>query len=293
MNFQHKSVLLDEIVGFLLPKPNGVYIDATVGSGGHAEKILEDSAPSGRLIGIDIDPSMLDIGKKRLSRFGSRCSLIEGNYIELREILNKFGLNEVDGIIFDLGVSTEHFSDSHRGFSIAKDGPLDMRLSPKIGINAYEIINRWTPEDLIELLYKYGEERRAKRIVKYIVEERRKKKINTTGELARLVIKAVGGRRNKTHPATKAFQALRIAVNDELNNIKTVLPVAISMLKIGGRICVISFHSLEDRLVKNIFRDLAGSRLKIITKKPIVPTREEIIVNPRARSAKLRAAERI
>lgn len=293
MNFQHKSVLLDEIVGFLSPKPDGIYVDATVGSGGHAEKILEESAPSGRLIGIDIDPLMLDISRKRLSGFSERCSLVEGNYIELQEILKGLELDEVDGIIFDFGVSTEHFLDSHRGFSITNDGPLDMRLSPTIGITAYEIVNKWKLEHLIELLYKYGEERQAKRIVKYIIEERRRNKIKTTGELAGLIIKAVGGRRGKTHPATKTFQALRIAVNDELNNIKAVLPIAVSALKIGGRICVISFHSLEDRLVKNIFRDLSGSKVKIITKKPIVPAREEIIANPRARSAKLRVVEKI
>lgn len=292
-NFQHKSVLLDEIAGFLSPKPLGIYVDATVGSGGHAERILEESAPSGRLIGIDVDPLMLDIAKKRLGRFGERCSLIEGNYIELQEILNKLGINEIDGIIFDLGVSTEHFLDSHRGFSIAKDGPLDMRLSPRIIITAGEIINRWAPNELIEILYKYGEERWAKRIVKYIVEERRRKKIDTTGELAEIIIRAVGGRRGKIHPATKTFQALRIAVNDELNNIETVMPIAVNTLKIGGRICVISFHSLEDRIIKNIFRSLAGSGLRIITKKPVVPKREEIIANPRARSAKLRVAEKM
>lgn len=292
-NFQHKSVLLDEIAGFLSPKHLGIYVDATVGGGGHAERILEESAPSGRLIGIDVDPLMLDIAKKRLGRFGERCSLIEGNYIELQEILNKLGINEIDGIIFDLGVSTEHFLDSHRGFSIAKDGPLDMRLSPRIIITAGEIINRWAPNELIEILYKYGEERWAKRIVKYIVEERRRKKIDTTGELAEIIIRAVGGRRGKIHPATKTFQALRIAVNDELNNIETVMPIAVNTLKIGGRICVISFHSLEDRIIKNIFRSLAGSGLRIITKKPVVPKREEIIANPRARSAKLRVAEKM
>lgn len=292
-NFLHKSVLADEVVDFLLPKPGGVYIDATLGSGGHAERILEKSAPSGKLIGIDLDPLMLEIAKRRLSKFHDRCFFAEGNFVELNEIINSFGFTEVDGIIFDLGVSTEHFAEASRGFSIVKDGPLDMRLSPRIRITAGEIINRWTPDRLVEILYKYGEEHRARKIVKYIAERRRKGKINTTGELAELVVSAIGGRRGKIHPATKTFQALRIAVNDELNNIKTALPQAVELLKTGGRLCVISFHSLEDRIAKNIFRNIAGSKIKIITKKPVIPTKEETLENPRARSAKIRVAERI
>lgn len=292
--FQHKPVLLDEIIGFILPKPGGIYLDATVGSGGHAERILEDASPSGRLIGIDIDPVMLEIARKRLSRFGERCLLVEANYTQLKEILHMNLINKVDGIIFDIGVSTEHFKDPKRGFSFTRNGPLDMRFSPNIRIKAEEIINRWKPLDLINILYKYGEERRAKSIVKHIIEERKRKRISTTGELAELVVRAIGAKRTgRIHPATRTFQALRIAVNDELNNLETTLPVAIDMLKHGGRICVISFHSLEDRVVKQTFRFLSGSKIQQITKKPIIPTREEIVNNPRARSAKLRVAERI
>lgn len=290
----HKPVLLDEIMGFILPKPNGVYLDATVGSGGHAERVLEESSPSGRLIGIDIDPAMLGIAKGRLEKFGGRCLLAEANYTLLKEILHSNGINEVDGIIFDLGVSTEHFKDPGRGFSFTRNGPLDMRFSPKIRIKAEEIINRWKLQDLVNILYKYGEERRAKSIVKYIIEERKRKRINTTEELRELVIRAIGARRiGKIHPATKTFQALRIAVNNELNNLETTLPLAVDILKQGGRICVISYHSLEDRIVKQIFRSLSGLKIQLITKKPIIPTREEIVNNPRARSAKLRVAERI
>lgn len=292
--FLHKPVLLDEIIGFILPKSDGIYLDATVGSGGHAERILEDASPSGRLIGIDIDPLMLEIARKRLSRFGERCLLVEANYTQLKEILHMNLINKVDGIIFDIGVSTEHFKDPRRGFSFARNGPLDMRFSPNIRIKAEEIINRWKPLDLINILYKYGEERRAKSIVKYIIEERKRKRISTTGELAELVVRAIGAKKTgRIHPATKTFQALRIAVNDELNNLGTTLPVAIDMLKHGGRICVISFHSLEDRVVKQTFRFLSGSKIQLITKKPIIPTRKEIVNNPRARSAKLRVAERI
>lgn len=286
---QHIPVLLDEVIGFLLPRSGGVYVDATVGGGGYAEKILELSGPDGRLAGIDLDPAMLEIAKVRLGRFGERCDLVEGNYTELEKIVD----NKVDGIIFDLGVSTEHFKDSHRGFSFVNNGPLDMRFGPRIKLTAEEIVNRWRPEDLTRVLYNYGEERRARRIVSFIVEARKKKRISTTGELAELIIKAIGGRKGKIHPATRTFQALRIAVNNELINIGVALPVAIDLLKPQGRLCVISYHSLEDRLVKNIFRDLQNSKIKIITKKPVTAAREEVINNPRARSAKLRVAERI
>lgn len=293
MNYQHKSVLLDEVVGCILPKPDGVYVDATIGSGGHAEEILEKSAPCGKLIGIDIDPCMLGIAEKRLIRFGDRCLFACGNFVNLKHILESFAVKEINGIIFDLGVSTEHFFSSERGFSVLRDGPLDMRLGKDVGITAFTIINKWPSEDLVKILYQYGEEGQARRIIKYIIQERKKKKINTTGELSELITKAVGGRRGKIHPVTKTFQALRIAVNDELNSIKTVLPIAVEMLKEGGRICVVSFHSLEDRIVKNTFRNMAGSSIRIITKKPIVPKREEVISNPRSRSAKLRVAEKI
>lgn len=290
---QHKSVLLDEAVGFLLPRSGGIYVDATIGGGGHAERILEDSGPDGRLIGIDVDPGMLEIAKKRLKRFGDRCFFVNNNYTELVSILHGFNIDRVDGIIFDLGVSTEHFTDPSRGFSVRRNGPLDMRFNQGIGLTAEEIVNEWKLDDLVRVFTDYGEERKARIIARYIIERRRGKRICTTGELAELVVRAVGGRRRKIHPATKIFQALRIAVNDELENIKKGLPIAVDVLKPGGRLCVISFHSLEDRIVKNVFRDLSGLSVRLITKKPVTPKREEIISNPSSRSAKLRVVERI
>jgi 16S rRNA (cytosine1402-N4)-methyltransferase len=306
----HKSVLLDEVMGFLLPRDSCVYVDATVGSGGHAEKILEKSSPGGRLIGLDIDPAILKIAKARLERFGKRCNLAESNYTKVTDVIKNFGVEKVDGIIFDLGVNLRHFLDADRGFSFTKDGPLDMRLSPKTEITAAEIINKWDEKELINILYRYGEERFAKNIVKAILENRKKKSISTTGELSGLVMEVLGkGRSGKIHPATRTFQALRIAVNDELLNLETVLPEAVDILNKGGRICVISFHSLEDKLVKNSFRFLANGcicppevgecrcgkkpSIKIVTKKPVMPSDKEISFNPRARSAKLRVAEKI
>lgn len=285
--FQHIPVLLDEAVGILQPRDKGIYIDATVGGGGHAERLLELSSPGGRLIGIDLDPTMLDIARERLKRFGERCVLIEAGYTEIKGIIDE----RIDGIIFDLGVSTEHFRDGTRGFSILNEGPLDMRFSPGSRLTAEEIVNSWKERDLIKILYNYGEERQARRITRLIAEERRKRRIKTTGELSELITRAIGRKRGRIHPATKTFQALRIAVNNELNNLETALPEAVDLLKSGGRVCVISYHSLEDRLVKNIFRSLQN--IKIVTKKPVVPAREEVIRNPRARSAKLRVAERI
>ncbi len=310
-NSQHKSVLIDEVSSFLSPyNSKGIYIDATVGGGGHAEKILESSCPSGRLIGIDIDPLMLRISAGRLQKFKQRCLLVESNYTELAQILEKHNIGEIDGAVFDLGVSTEHFKQAERGFSLTEDGPLDMRLSPRTKINAFHIVNEWPEKDLANILWKYGEEKQARRIARHIVRKRKETKIMTTGQLRDLIAGKIGGRRGKrVHPATKSFQALRIAVNDELDNIETVLPIVIDRLKPGGRICVISFHSLEDRLVKTCFKSLARGcicppevvecrcqnrpKIKLITGKPVRPKEEELAVNPRSRSARLRIAERI
>lgn len=290
----HKPVLLNEVLGFFSPNPGGVYVDATIGTGGHAERILEESAPSGRLLGIEIDNKLLEIARKRLERFKERCTLVDDNYRNLEQILHGYNINKVDGILFDLGVNIEHFSNADRGFSINKDGPLDMRFTAKEVLTAEEIINKWRPDNLINLFYKYGEERHARRIVKCIVEERKKKRITRTSELTGIILRAIGRKSwHKTHPATKVFQALRIAVNNELDNIYNTLPIAVNLLKDGGRICVISFHSLEDRIVKNMFRSFSGSKIKIITKKPVIASGEEVAKNPRSRSAKLRVAERI
>ena len=341
----HRPVLLEEVIKYLSPKASnvyphtknfvpegqGIYVDATVGGGGHAEKILEGSSPGGKLVGIDIDPFMLNLAKKRLKKFGERCMLIEDNYVNLPKILSKLKISEVNGIVLDLGVATEHFMRGERGFSLMREGPLDMRLSPYGKFTAADIVNKWKPEDLVNILRQYGEEHRAKKIVKNIITEREKEMITTTTQLTKIVVGAVSCSKKRytptpkslvwgytptqrlpgyrIHPATKTFQALRIAVNNELKNIKRILPIAVDLLKIGGRICVITFHSLEDRLVKDGFRQLARScicpkeiprcvckykpKIKLVTKKPVVPEEEEIKSNPRSRSAKLRVVERI
>lgn len=312
----HKPVLLQEVIEHLFPKSPNLYIDATVGAGGHAEKILEESGPEGKLVGIDIDPYMLNIARDRLKKFGNRCLLFENNFVNLYKICpDIIGANIIEGIIFDLGVASEHFDIPERGFSIKREGPLDMRLNPHSEISAEHIVNEWGPEDLINILFQYGEERQAKRITREIIAERKRKRITTTAQLAGIIERAVSYKKKskvrgyRIHPATKTFQALRIVVNSELKNIEEVLPVAVDLLKTGGRLCVISFHSLEDRLVKNTFRSLARRcicppevpkcvcenkpKIKIITKKPVIPGKEEMTENPRARSAKLRVVEKI
>jgi len=291
---RHKSVLLEEVIKYISPMPSSIYVDATIGGGGHAERILEESSPDGRLIGVDIDPYMLEIAGRRLKRFGKRCILAQSNFIDIKHILSKLKIVKIDGIVFDLGVSTEHFMLAERGFSIQREGPLDMRLGSDTKLTAEDIVNDWQARELEKILYEYGQEYKAKRIVRYILNERRRQKISTTTQLAGIVARAFH-KHMRFHPATKTFQALRIAVNNELSNIEKVLPQAIGLLNPGARLCVISFHSLEDRIVKHTFRSFAEVMhgIKILTKKPIVSSDEEVNGNPRARSAKLRAVERI
>lgn len=295
----HKPVLFEEVIEHLQLQSGCVYVDATLGRGGHALGILERTGSNTKLIGIDIDPFMLEKSSKRLQDYEERCSFVNNSYIHLGNILDELEISEVDGIVFDFGIATEHFTIAERGFSIMREGPLDMRLSSHGKLTAEKIVNSWRPEKLETILFRYGEERRARRIVSTIVKYRKEKVIKTTKELADIVCIGVGAKKNKNskvpgyriHPATKTFQALRIAVNDELNNIVNILEQVSSFLKNGSRVCAISFHSLEDRIVKNAFRD--DSKLKIITKKPISASREEMMNNPRARSAKLRVAEKI
>lgn len=310
----HKTVLLKEVISYLSPKSPGVYVDATVGGGGHARMILEKSSPEGRLIGIDIDHSMLKIAESNLSKYKSRYKLVKNNYINIREVLSGLNINKVDGVLLDLGVSTEHFLNAERGFSLLKEGPLDMRLDDEISLTAEKIVNEWSRPELLNVLFEYGEEKKAKRIVNNIVNSRKRKRIKTTKELAEIVCKTITGRERKysnrlVHPATKVFQALRISVNNELGNIKKILPIASDLLNKNGRIAVISFHSLEDRIVKKIFSSLSKKclcapevphcicghvqKLRLITKKPIMAGKDELKSNSRARSAKLRVAERI
>lgn len=302
----HIPVLLREVLDGLKVQPGGRYIDATVGGGGHAAAILERSAPDGRLLGIDRDPEVLERARERLRPFGERVVLAHGSYAELRRLAVRHDFLEVDGILFDLGLSSWQLSDPHRGFSFQIEGPLDMRYDPGQGIPASEIVNRWPEKELAALIRRYGEERYARRIARAIVRHR---PIWTTTELAALIARMVGRGRDDLHPATRTFLALRIAVNDELSALEQALPQAVSLLKPGGRLVVIAFHSLEDRIVKTFFQREArdclcppqvpvctcGHRatLRLITRKPIRPSEEEVRVNPRARSARLRIAERL
>jgi len=263
-------------------------VDATVGTGGHAEAILERGA---ELIGIDRDPLALEVARERLSRFGKRFLLIQDNFRHLVQILRDHGVQEVDGVLFDLGMSSFQLEDPKRGFSFLKEGPLDMRMDPSQDLTAYEIVNRWSERDIARILREYGEERYAGRIARAIVKSR---PIETTTQLARIVARCYPPGYHRIHPATRTFQALRIAVNDELNALREGLLAAIKVLRPGGVVVAISFHSLEDRIVKRTFRQrwIAGE-VEILTKKPLTPTAEEVEKNPRSRSAKLRAARKL
>ncbi len=285
--------------------PGGRYIDGTVGGGGHAAAILDRSDPDGRLLGLDLDPQALEVARQTLAPYGQRVTLVEGDFRDLREIAEGYGFRPAEGIILDLGLSSLQLSDPERGFSFLKEGPLDMRFSTRQATTAADLVNGLSEEELKGLIRRYGEEPRAGAIARAIVRHR---PVRTTKALADIVVRAVGpGRR--LHPATKTFQALRIAVNDELTALEEALPQAVEILREGGRLLVISFHSLEDRIVKGFMRREArgclcppevpvcrcGHRptLKVLTKAPIRPTAEEVERNPRSRSAKLRMAERI
>jgi len=286
----HTPVLLEEAIRFLAPVDGGIYIDGTLGLAGHAEKILQSCGPSGRVIGFEWDANALELARKRLTSFGERFRAIHGNYSKMLEGLADMGLQKIDGLLLDLGVSSLQFDSGERGFSFLADGPLDMRMDTREQVNAEQIINEYSKEDLADIFYYYGEERQARRIAAHIVEERIKNRITTTSHLAKVVAAAVPRKYQpkKIHAATKVFQALRIAVNNELDNLETLLDALPQILKVGGRVCIISFHSLEDRLVKWKFKET--DELHVLTKKPVTPSPEEIKTNPRARSAKLRAA---
>lgn len=307
----HRPVLLNETIALLDPKPGGVFLDATLGGGGHAAAILERTSPNGILVGIDRDPEAIEYARQRLARYGQRVKFVQGDFRDVGSILASVGITELDGALFDLGVSS-HQLESGRGFSFMRDEPLDMRMSPAEGtLSAADVVNTYTESDLAEIIRRYGEERYARQIARAIVERRKSAPIRTTGELVETIISAVGGKYRglDIHPATRTFQAIRIEVNKELEAIEAGVADAIEHLKIGGRICVISFHSLEDRIVKKTFRKLSGHCecppralkcecgarriLQVLTKKPVTPSEEEIAENPRSRSAKLRCAERV
>ena len=288
--------MLKEVIGSLNLKKGSIVVDATIGGAGHSHEILKSILPGGRLIGIDADADATERAREGLKDFGNSFTLINDNFRNIDNILAKESIKNVDAILFDLGISSYQLEDGTRGFSIKHDASLDMRMDKRLKMTAYDILNRYSEQDLSTLIEKYGEERFHKRIARYIKEARSKKHIETTRELAELIRKAIGYKRSKQRidPATRTFQALRIVVNDELGSLEEGLKKAVFWLKAGGRIAVISFHSLEDRIAKNTFKGYAKlGVLKVITKKPLIPGREEVIGNMRARSAKLRVAERV
>jgi 16S rRNA (cytosine1402-N4)-methyltransferase len=293
---KHIPVLLNETVGALNLKPGDDAVDCTVGAGGHAAAILERTGPQGRIVGLDLDEAALESARRNLSRYGSRVMLVHANYRDIGRVLLTHAFGPVQAALLDLGFSSMEIEDPGRGFSFRLDGPLDMRYDASQDLTAAAIVNSWNQDDLAGILKEYGEERFAGRIAAAIAAARRKKRVVGTLELVDIIASAVpaGYRHGKPHFATRTFQALRIAVNDEIENLKASLPEAWKQLKPGGRLAVISFHSLEDREVKRFMANLARQGdAKLISKKPTTPTEEEIESNPRSRSAKLRVAEKI
>jgi len=290
----------------LQPRSGGRYVDGTLGAGGHAFGILESSSPEGHLLGLDVDPQALTLAVQKLSPFGERVKLVQASYETLKDQLSAISWQRVDGILLDLGVSSMQLDTPERGFSFLVDAPLDMRFDPYAPFSAKDLINSYSEQDLAEIIYRYGEEKHARQIARKIVQNR---PINTTLELANLIVGIAGGQRSKLHPATRTFQAIRIAVNNELQALQNTLPQAIEVLESGGRLAVISFHSLEDRIVKQYFRQEGRdcicpprtpictcghhATIREITRQPIRPQSSEIMKNPRSRSARLRVVQKI
>jgi 16S rRNA (cytosine1402-N4)-methyltransferase len=301
----HRPVLYQQTIEYLAPKSLGLYLDCTAGAGGHSEGILKASSPEGKLLALDLDPLAVRLTTARLAQFGERAKVIQASYLEAARILQQMGWDAVDGILMDLGVSSMQLDQQERGFSFRYDAPLDMRFDPSRGLSAADLLNQLAEKELADLIWRYGEERFSRRIARKIVENR---PIRTTFQLADLVRAAVSGPHGKIDPATKTFQAIRIAVNDELRTIEQAIPSLISLLKPKGRLAVISFHSLEDRLVKQAFKRESvdcicppeqllctcghKASIKLLTSKPVVATEQENEENPRARSAKLRVLEK-
>ena len=310
MEYTHKSVLLDECLEGLAIRPEGIYVDGTLGRAGHSREIAR-RLTTGRLIGIDRDQAALDAAPARLGEHLDRVTLVHGNFGDVAAILRGLGVPAVDGMLFDLGVSSPQLDDGSRGFSYQQDAPLDMRMDQSAPLTAFDVVNGWGQEELRRILWQYGEERYAGPVAAALVRARSQAPIRTTGELAELIRQAMPARarREKQHPAKRSFQAIRIAVNDELGEVERMLDSALDVLKPGGRIAVISFHSLEDRLVKTAFAQwtkgctcppdfpvcVCGKkpRAKLIGRRPITAGEAELADNPRARSAKLRIAEKL
>jgi 16S rRNA (cytosine1402-N4)-methyltransferase len=322
---RHQPVMVDRVAELLRPRPGGTYLDATLGLGGHAERLLEASAPDGRVVGLDRDPAALALARQRLAWAGDRLQAVPASFADLGEVAGRLGLTAVDGILYDLGVSSLQLDEGQRGFSYRADAPLDMRMDPTTGITAAEVLATYPRADLARILREYGEERFAGRIARALDEARRRAPIVTTGQLAELVKAAVpaAARRTGPHPARRAFQALRIEVNRELDALRASLPQAVDLLAPGGRLVALAYHSLEDRIVKQALADAAGrpvepspfrgskheppgppdrlpvdppaasARVAILTRRPERPSEAEVAANPRAESAKLRAAEKL
>ncbi len=310
MEFKHIPVLLNEVMDGLNIRPDGIYVDGTLGGAGHSLEIVKKLSTKGRLIGIDQDEVALSKAKEVLQNYEDRVSLVHSNYEYFDQVLDDLGIEQVDGILLDIGVSSYQFDEGGRGFSYQSDAPLDMRMDTTSPLTAGDIINEYSETELQEILFRYGEESWAKRIVEFIVKARKQKTIETTFELVEIIKAAIPKqvRRDGGHPARKTFQALRIAVNDELGVLERTVPKMVRRLRVGGRLAIITFHSLEDRIVKQSFKELYQDcicppdipkcicdkrrEIEIITRKPIVASKEELENNYRARSAKLRVAER-
>ncbi|MDT2011272.1 16S rRNA (cytosine(1402)-N(4))-methyltransferase RsmH [Carnobacterium divergens] len=310
--FNHETVLLHETVDGLNLKPNGIYVDCTLGGAGHSEYLLSQLGKEGHLYAFDQDERAIENAKIRLATFVEKgmVTFVKSNFREIKEALNNLGVFEIDGVLYDLGVSSPQLDEAERGFSYHQDAPLDMRMDTDALLTAKEVVNTWSYHELVRIFYRYGEEKFSKQIARKIEAVREEKPIETTGELVGIIKEVIPApaRRKGGHPAKRVFQAIRIAVNDELSAVEDSLESAIELLKVGGRISVISFHSLEDRIVKSIYKEHAAMpdlpkglpvlpteflpELKIITRKPILPSEAELEQNNRSRSAKLRVAEK-
>ena len=311
MEFQHKSVLLQECIDALNIRPDGIYLDGTLGGAGHSSQIARRLTEGGRLIGVDRDRTALAAAKERLAPYADRVTLVHSNFAEIDAILDSLGIPAVDGMLFDLGVSSPQLDDASRGFSYMADAPLDMRMDKDDALTAGEVVNTWPQGELRRILYDYGEERYAPQIAAAICRAREKAPVETTLELVDIIRSAMPAQalREKQHPAKRSFQAIRIAVNDELGAVSRMMQAAVGRLNPGGRLAVITFHSLEDRIVKSEMQQAARGctcppefpvcvcgkkpRVKLVTRKPIVSGPAELEENPRARSAKLRGAEKL
>lgn len=309
MKFSHKSVLLDETIESLNIKEDGIYVDGTLGGGGHSYEILKRLGPKGRLIGIDQDEDAIKAASERLKEFEDKLTIVKSNYCNIKQVLEDLNIEKVDGILLDIGVSSYQLDNLERGFSYKSDAPLDMRMDKSASLSAKEVINEYDETELFKVIKNYGEEKFAKNIAKHIVLARKEKTIETTGELIEIIKASIPAKlQTGGHPAKRTFQAIRIEVNKELEVLENTIDTMIDFLKDGGRLSIITFHSLEDRIVKNKFRDnedpctcpkdfpvcVCGkkSKGKVITRKPIVPSDTEIAENKRAKSSKLRVFER-